>query len=116
MKLHARYVTVSAFNDQYFEVSFGNEHPGCRLDPDAPMRPYVLLQRQFEDEDGAVCSVKTPIPIATPATSGSGLSNSLPPASPSRSTDPKTDWWSSPSGSVHAASGRSNASLTSFSV
>jgi hypothetical protein len=31
MKLHARYVTVSDFDDPYFEVSFGNEHPtaGC---------------------------------------------------------------------------------------
>gem|GEM_PF-2881297 len=59
MKLHARYVTVSDFDDQYFEVSFCNEHPAADYDPDAPMRPYVLLQRQFEDEDGDVCYLET---------------------------------------------------------
>lgn len=59
MKLHARYVTVSDFDDQYFEVSFGNEHPAADYDPDAPMRPYVLIQRQFEDEDGGVCYLET---------------------------------------------------------
>ena len=55
MKLHARYVTVGDFDDQYFQVSFGNEYPAADYDPDAPVRPYVLLQRQFEDEDGGVC-------------------------------------------------------------
>ena len=42
MKLYARYVTVSDFDDQDFAVSFGNEHPAADYDPDAPMRPYVL--------------------------------------------------------------------------
>ena len=59
MKLHARYVTASDFDDQYFEVSFGNEHPAADYDPDAPLQPYVLLQRQFEDDDGGVCYVET---------------------------------------------------------
>jgi len=59
MKLHARNITVSDFDDQYFEVSFGNEHPAGDYDPNAPMRPYVLLQRQFEDEDGGVCYLET---------------------------------------------------------
>jgi hypothetical protein len=59
VKLHARHVTVSDFDDLYFEVSFGNEHPAADYDPDAPMRPYVLLQRQFEDEDGGVCYLET---------------------------------------------------------
>ena len=59
MKLHARYVTVSDFDEQYFEVSFGNEHPAADYDPDAPIRPYVLLQRQFEDDDGGVCYLET---------------------------------------------------------
>ena len=59
MKLHARYVTVSDFDDQYFEVSFGNERPAADYDPDAPVRPYVLHQRQFEDEDGGVCYLET---------------------------------------------------------
>ena len=59
MKLNVRYVTVSDFDDQYFEVSIGNEHPAAGYDPDAPIRPYVLLQRQFEDEDGGVCYLET---------------------------------------------------------
>ena len=105
MKLHARYVSVSDFDDQYFEASFGNELPAVDHDPDEPMRPYVLLQRQFEDEDGGVCNLETHDPDCYVGTSGSGLSNSLPPASPSRSTGPNTDWWKSPSDSVHDASG-----------
>ena len=59
MKLHARYVSASDFDDQYFEVSFGTEHPAADYDPDAPMRPYVLLQRQFEDDDSGVCYLET---------------------------------------------------------
>ena len=54
-KQDARYVTVSDFDDKYFEVSFGNEHPAADYDPDAPIRPYVLLQRKFKDEDSGVC-------------------------------------------------------------
>lgn len=57
MKLRARCVTVSDFDDQDFQVSFGNEHPATDYDPDAPIRPYVLPQRQFDDEDGGVCYV-----------------------------------------------------------
>lgn len=59
MKLHARYVTVSDFDEQYFEVSLGNEHPAADYDPAAPIRPYVLVQRQFEDEDRGVCYLET---------------------------------------------------------
>jgi len=59
MKLHARYVTVSDFDDQYFPVSFDNEHPAADYDADAPMRPYLLLQRQFEDDDSGVCYLET---------------------------------------------------------
>jgi hypothetical protein len=59
MKLHARYFTVSDFDDQYFEVSFGNEDPAADYNPDAPIRPYVLLQRQFQDEDSGICYLET---------------------------------------------------------
>jgi hypothetical protein len=59
MKLRARYVTVSDFDEQYFQVTFDNEHPAADYDPDAPMRPYALLQRQFKDEDGGVCYLET---------------------------------------------------------
>ena len=59
MQLYARYVTVGDFDDQYFQVSFDNEHPAADYDPNAPIRPYLLLQRQFEDEDGGVCYLET---------------------------------------------------------
>jgi hypothetical protein len=59
LKLQARYVSVGEFDDQYFELSFGTEDPGADLDLSAPMKPYVLLQRQFEDYDGGVCYIET---------------------------------------------------------
>jgi hypothetical protein len=59
LKLQATYVSVGEFDDQYFELSFGTEDPGADLDLSAPMKPYVLLQRQFEDYDGGVCYIET---------------------------------------------------------
>jgi hypothetical protein len=59
LKLHATYVSVGEFDDQYFEISFDTEDPGADLDLSAPMKPYVLLQRQFEDYDGGVCYIET---------------------------------------------------------
>ena len=59
MKLQATYVSVGEFDDQYFEVSFDTEDPGADLDLSAPMKPYVLLQRQFEDYDGGICYIET---------------------------------------------------------
>ena len=59
MKLQATYVSVGEFDDQYFEVSFDTEDPGADLDLSAPMKPYLLIQRQFEDDDGGVCYVET---------------------------------------------------------
>ena len=59
MKLQATYVSVGEFADQYFQVSFDTEDPGADLDLSASMKPYLLLQRQFEDYDGAVCYIET---------------------------------------------------------
>ena len=59
MKPNARYVTVSNFDDQCFEASLGNERLAADDLADAPVQPYVLLQRQFEDEDGGVCYLET---------------------------------------------------------
>ena len=59
MKLHAGYVTVSDIDDQCFQVSFDNERPTANYDSDAPMRPYALLQRQLEDDDGGICYLET---------------------------------------------------------
>jgi hypothetical protein len=59
VKLNARYVSIGDFDDLYFQVSFSNEHPAADYDPSAPTEPYLLLQRQFEDDDGGVCYLET---------------------------------------------------------
>ena len=56
---HARYVSIGDFDNLYFQVSFENQHPAADYDPSAPTEPYLLLQRQFEDDDGGVCYLET---------------------------------------------------------
>ena len=59
MKLNARYVSIGEFDDLYFQVSFENQDPAADYDPSAPTEPYLLLQSQFEDDDGGVCYLET---------------------------------------------------------
>jgi hypothetical protein len=59
MNLHAAYVSVDDFDGLYFQVSFYAEDPDADVDLTAPERPYLLIQRQFEDEDGGVCYIET---------------------------------------------------------
>jgi hypothetical protein len=59
LKLQATYVSIGEFDDQYFEVSFDTEDAGAAFDLSAPMKPYLLIQRQFEDDDGCVCYIET---------------------------------------------------------
>jgi hypothetical protein len=59
VKLNARYVSIGDFDDLYFQVSFENQHPAADYDPSGPTEPYLLLQRQFEDDDGGVCYLET---------------------------------------------------------
>ena len=59
MKLNARYVSIGDSDDLYFEVSFENQHPAADYDPSAPTEPYLLLQRQFEDDDRGVRYLET---------------------------------------------------------
>jgi hypothetical protein len=59
VKLNARYVSIGDFDDLYFEVLFENQRPTADYDPSAPTEPYLLLQRQFEDEDCGVCYLET---------------------------------------------------------
>jgi hypothetical protein len=59
LKLEATYVSVDEFDHQYFQVSFDTEAPGADFDLSAPKKPYLLVQRQFEDDDGGVCYVET---------------------------------------------------------
>ena len=59
MNLHASYVSVDDFDGLYFQVSFYAEDPDADVDLTAPEGPYLLIQRQFEDEDGGVCYIET---------------------------------------------------------
>jgi hypothetical protein len=52
-------VSVDDFADQYFQISFDTEDPGADLDLSAPLKPYLLIQRQFEDDDAGICYIKT---------------------------------------------------------
>ena len=59
MKLQATYVSAHEFDDRYFQISLDTEDPGADLDLSAPLKPYLLIQREFEDDDGGVCYVET---------------------------------------------------------
>jgi hypothetical protein len=60
MRFHAKYVSVGEFGDEYFEVSFDSEDPGDdNLDLSGDENPYLIVQRQFEDDDGGVCYIET---------------------------------------------------------
>ena len=64
MKLHVPHVSVADFDDHYFEVSFDTQDAGDDFDLSAPLQPYLLVQRQFEDDDGGVCYIETHNPDA----------------------------------------------------
>jgi hypothetical protein len=60
MKIHANHVDVGESGDEYFQVSFDSEAPGDHdFDLSRPDRPYLIVQRQFEDDDGGVCYLET---------------------------------------------------------
>ena len=51
MQFHATYVTAGGVGD-YFQALFEAVRDGDGT-------PYLLLQRQFEDDDGGVCYIET---------------------------------------------------------
>ena len=60
MRFHAKYVSVGESGGEYFAVSFDNEDPSndyFNLSGDED--PYLIVQRQFEDDDGGVCYIET---------------------------------------------------------
>jgi hypothetical protein len=60
MRFHAKHVSVGEFADEYFAVEFDNEHPSNDdLDLSGDDDPYLIVQRQFEDDDGGVCYIET---------------------------------------------------------
>jgi hypothetical protein len=60
LKLHAKHVSVGESGGEYFQVSFDNEDPSDDdFDLTGPRQPYLIVQRQFEDDDGGVCYIET---------------------------------------------------------
>jgi len=60
MKFYAKHVSVGEFDDQYFQVSFDSEPPReDDFDLSRPDHPYLIVQRQFEDDNGGVCYIET---------------------------------------------------------
>src|SRR3954451_20898897 len=60
MRFHAKYVSAGESGGEYFAVSFDNENPSndeFELSDDED--PYLIVQRQFEDDDGGVCYIET---------------------------------------------------------
>jgi hypothetical protein len=60
MRFHAKNVSVGESGDEFFAVSFDSEAPS---DDDSDLsgheNPYLIVQRQFEDDDGGVRYIET---------------------------------------------------------
>ena len=55
MDFHANYVSISVCGDRdYYQATFQAEQ-----DTDDPDSPYLLIQRQFEDQDDNLCYIET---------------------------------------------------------
>jgi hypothetical protein len=60
MRFHAKYVSVGESGGEYFAVSFDNEDPSNHdFEVSGDEAPYLIVQRQFEDDDGGVCYIET---------------------------------------------------------
>ena len=60
LKLHAKNVSIGEAGDEYFQVSFDSEVPSDDdFELSRPDHPYLIVQRQFEDNDGGVCYIET---------------------------------------------------------
>src|SRR5437870_13534738 len=60
LRLHANEVSVGAAGDEYFQVSFHSKAPSDDdFDLSGLAHPYLIVQRQFEDDDGGVCYIET---------------------------------------------------------
>ena len=60
MRFHAKHVSAGESGGEYFQVSFDNDDPSDDdLDLSPRDQPYLLVQRQFEDDDGGVCYIET---------------------------------------------------------
>ena len=52
-------MSAGEFGDEYFQVSFDNEFPSDDdFNLSGPDHPDLVIQRQFEDDDGGVCYIE----------------------------------------------------------
>src|SRR5262245_18513389 len=60
MKFYAKHVSVGEFDERYFQASFVSEPPSeDDFGLSGPDHPYLIVQRQFEDDDGGVDYIET---------------------------------------------------------
>jgi len=86
MRFHAKYVSAMESGGQYFVVSFDNKDPrNDDFELSGDEDPYLIVQRQFEDDDGGVCYIETHDHDTYSGTSGCGSYGSHLRASLSRS-------------------------------
>lgn len=59
MRLHANHVSIGESGGEYFQVSFDSDaRSEADFDLSEPDHPYLLVQRQLEDDDGGVCYIE----------------------------------------------------------
>ena len=60
MRFHAKFISVGESRGEYFAVSFDNEDPSNNdFNLSGVEDPYLIVQRQFEDDDGGFCYIET---------------------------------------------------------
>jgi hypothetical protein len=60
MRFHAKNVSVGESGDEYFQVSFDSDAPReDDFDPSWHDNHYLVVQRQFEDDNRGVCYIET---------------------------------------------------------
>jgi len=60
LRLHANHVSIDESGGEFFQISFDSEaRDEDDFDLSEPDHPYLLVQRQFEDDDGGVCYIET---------------------------------------------------------
>ena len=60
MRLHANHVSIEESGGEFFQISFDSDARGeADFDLAEPDHPSLLVQRQFEDDDGGVCYIET---------------------------------------------------------
>jgi hypothetical protein len=60
IRFHAKNVSVGESGGEYFQVSFDSDAPrDDDFDPSGHDNHYLVVQRQFEDDDRGVCYIET---------------------------------------------------------